>query len=446
MICLNEEVLPTTVFTIGTICERLLTNLVLYINRQYGYYDLFLIHPQGEIFYTVAPEADYGTNILSGKYANSRLGELVQNVLQTQTYGMSDFAPYAPSNNEPAAFIAKPLLDHNGTVELVIALQLSDKAITQIMHERAGMGATGETYLVGSDKLMRSNSYHDPENHSIICSFANPTQNAIKTEASSAVLENGKTGTQVINDYRDVSVLSAYTPLKVGDTTWAVIAEIDADEAFQPITKLEREFGLIAIFIGIITLLLVIYYTKLFTRPLLQVNSHLKIIAQGKMVENDIEYQAKDEIGELVKSAQLLKEGIENTIVQANAIAAGDYSNDVKRLSDQDQLGQALIEMVRRLREITAISQTIAAGDYSRHIESKGEHDVLGQALNQMTQQLQKVTDDNQQSDWLKTGQTQLNDLMSGEQDIVTMAKKIVSFLTTYVEAEVGLFYLLKES
>jgi signal transduction histidine kinase/CheY-like chemotaxis protein len=48
--------------------------------------------------------------------------------------------------------------------------------------------------------------------------------------------------------------------------------------------------------------------------------------------------------------------------------------------------------------------------------------------------------------DWLKTGQAQLNNLVSGEQENVTLAKNIISFLTTYIEAQVGLFYLLKES
>ncbi len=71
--------------------------------HQYGYYDLFLIQPQGQIFYSIEHESDYLTNILTGKYANSNLGKLIKKVIQTKVYGVSDFAPYAPSNNEPAA-------------------------------------------------------------------------------------------------------------------------------------------------------------------------------------------------------------------------------------------------------------------------------------------------------------------------------------------------------
>jgi methyl-accepting chemotaxis protein len=94
----------------------------------YGYYDLFLFTPQGDAFYTVAQEADYRTNFMDGEYADSNLGELFRRVMETKTFGMADFAPYAPSDGEPAAFIAQPIV-HGGKVELVIALQVSLSSI-----------------------------------------------------------------------------------------------------------------------------------------------------------------------------------------------------------------------------------------------------------------------------------------------------------------------------
>jgi hypothetical protein len=45
---------------------------------------------------------------------------------------------------------------------------------------------------------------------------------------------------------------------------------------------------------------------------------------------------------------------------------------------------------------------------------------------------------------WLKTGLAQLNEKWRGEQDILTLAKNTIDFLTTYLEAQVGLFYLLR--
>ncbi len=207
-----------------------------YITK-YGYYDLFLIHPKGKVFYTVSKEADYNTNVVDGKYAASGLGKLVRKVLSDKKYGVADFAPYAPSNNEPCGFIAQPLLD-NGEVELIVALQLSLEAINTIMQQREGMGETGETYLVGSDKLMRSDSFLDPTGHSVKASFANPSTGSVDTEAATLAL-SGKEDSKIIIDYNGNPVLSAFTPLKVGDTTWALIAEIDESEAFAAVNTIK---------------------------------------------------------------------------------------------------------------------------------------------------------------------------------------------------------------
>ncbi len=200
-----------------------------YITK-YGYYDLFLIHPKGRVFYTVTKEADYNTNMVDGKYASSGLGKLIRKVIDSKKYEVADFSPYAPSSNDPCGFIAQPLIE-NGEVRLIVALQLSLEAINKIMQQREGMGETGETYLVGSDKLMRSDSFLDPTGHSVKASFANPSSGSVDTEAVTLAL-SGKEDAKIIIDYNGNPVLSAFTPLTVGDTTWALIAEIDESEAF----------------------------------------------------------------------------------------------------------------------------------------------------------------------------------------------------------------------
>ena len=129
--------------------------------EKHDYYDLFLVSSQGYIFYTVTKEADLNTNILTGKYMDSNLGQLINKISQTKQYGFADFAPYTPSGGQPAAFFAQPLMDTNGQVVLYIALQLSVDGIQDIMNVRDGMGVTGESYLVGMDFKMRSNTYLD---------------------------------------------------------------------------------------------------------------------------------------------------------------------------------------------------------------------------------------------------------------------------------------------
>ena len=130
-----------------------------------------MIDDAGEIFYTLTKEADYQTNLITGKYNNSGLGKLFKKVQDSGKFAMSDFSNYAPSNGDPAGFIALPLTTNSG-ISVVVALQLSIEKISELMQQRAGMGETGESYLIGSDLLMRSNSFLDPEGHSVGASFS----------------------------------------------------------------------------------------------------------------------------------------------------------------------------------------------------------------------------------------------------------------------------------
>ncbi|MCF6249378.1 MAG: cache domain-containing protein, partial [Desulfobacula sp.] len=196
-----------------------------------GYYDYFVIDMDGMCVYSQAKEADYHTNLLTGKFKDSGLGKAVARAV-TGEIVFEDFAPYAPSNGDPAAFIAAPII-HGGVQTGVVALQLSLEKIQAVLNERTGLGETGEVYLVGKDKLMRSDSFLDPEYHNVKASFADPEKGRADTEAVRLALE-GKTGSDVIIDYNGNPVLSAYGPIDFLGVRWAILAEVDVAEAFSP--------------------------------------------------------------------------------------------------------------------------------------------------------------------------------------------------------------------
>lgn len=92
--------------------------------------------------------------------------------------------------------------------------------------------------------------------------------------------------------------------------------------------------------------------------------------------------------------------------------------------------------------KIIGLAEMISQGDYSVEVEKRSEEDRLGPALNRMTRRLREVTEENEKQDWLKTGQTQLNDQMRGQQDIAALSQNIITFLAKYLNAQVGAMYL----
>jgi len=315
----------------------------------YGYYDVFLVDKNGFVFYTTAKESDYQTNMINGKFSDSGLGKLVQKTFSTRHYGVADFKPYAPSNDEPAAFSATPIMN-GGEVEMIVALQLSPERINSIMQQRDGMGDTGETYLVGADHLMRSDSFLDPEGHSLKASFAGSVENnGVDTDAANDAL-SGRTDTRIITDYNGNPVFSSYSPLSVGDTTWAVIAEIDEAEVMEPVDALINSIMVLAVIFFIIVCFIAYILARSITGPIVKGVVFAQQLAEGDMVAN-LDVDQKDEIGQLASALINMRNQVGEVIQTVRAGA--------------DNLASAS-------QEVSATAQTISQGavEQSASVES----------------------------------------------------------------------------
>jgi methyl-accepting chemotaxis protein len=73
-----------------------------------------------------------------------------------------------------------------------------------------------------------------------------------------------------------------------------------------------------------------------------------------------IEISSNDEIGDLVKSLNIMTVNLNGTAKIADAIAGGNLTIDAKRLSDKGTLGMALERMVEKLRVIVSEALTAA--------------------------------------------------------------------------------------
>ncbi len=358
--------------------------------KMYGYYDLFLVNPDGYCFYTVAQEADYQTNFLTGTYSGSNLGRLIKKVINTRKFGLADFEPYAPSNNEPCAFIAQPFV-YDGNIEIVVALQLPLEAINSIMQERDGMGETGETYLVGPDKLMRSDSYLDPQGHSVKASFAGTVaQNGVDTKAVAEAI-SVKTDAQVILDYNGHPVLSAYTPVQVGNVTWALLAEIDEAEVLAPINALRNSIIVAGIILAALIALVAFFVARTIANPITKTAAIADNVSMGDLTST-IDIHQKDEIGVLADAMRTMVENLQGTVKIAERIAQGDLTVDVHPRSDKDALGHALKDMVEKLTnvvsEIKVSADNVAAG--SQQMSSTSQS--MSQGATEQASSLEEIT------------------------------------------------------
>jgi len=262
------------------------------VQRDWEYYDVFLFDMSGNLIYSVFKEEDYATNLAFGEWANSGLGEVFNKAkgISTGDVAFTDFAPYAPSAGAPAAFMAYPVSTKTGEKVGVIAVQMPIGRINAIVKHAEGLGETGETLLVGSDGLMRSDSRFKQE--STILKLKIETQNAKNALA-------GQTGLVTITNYTGSESISAYQPIDIFGNKWAAITEQVSAEALAPVNELKTsilmKLAMTALFLALIGYLL----SRSIAKPISELGEAMKKVAAGD-VKSDIPHTHRgDEIGQM---------------------------------------------------------------------------------------------------------------------------------------------------
>ncbi|MCK8601547.1 methyl-accepting chemotaxis protein [Desulfoferrobacter suflitae] len=310
---------------------------IIHFWKDTGYEDVYLIcSSHGHVMFSCAGGADQGTNLRAGPYKETNLARLWEKVVTTKQPAVVDFAPYPAKNNEPSAFAGYPITAENGSLRGVIVFQLSLDHINSIMKQRAGMGKTGETYLIGPDKLMRSDSYIKPKQFSVKASFANPEAGKVDTEAARQALA-GNTGEEILVDYAGNRVLSAFAPLGIGDLNWAIVAEINQDEAFASLDSLEWVMSVIAVVGSLLILVVAFLFAHSISKPIDESVEFTKRMSQGDFSDT-LHVQRKDELGVLG--------GALNEMVGKLGQMLGEISDTVETLDDSSEKLSAIAQEV----------------------------------------------------------------------------------------------------
>lgn len=339
-----------------------------YYSETYGYYDVFLIDiSNGAIVFTEALENDFGTFL---ENENTHLSILWKECRNTNAAVLSDMKKYAPSNGAPAMFVASPIIEDGKSIG-ILALQISNEAINKIMQEKSGLGESGETYLVGSDYLLRSDSRFSEE----------PTvlKQKIETKASKEAL-SGITNINIIKDYRDINVLSSYTQLELNGLNWSLIAEIDEAEIMQPVDSLAYLITLIGIISVVLIVIFALFIARSFIKPISKAVEVSQEIAKGNF-QVSIDVNQKDEIGILANALRDMISNLQDSVTIAKKVAEGDIVTS-KVLVDKradGELDVALKEMVNSLGESIELAKLVSDGKLTEARSITDSNDKKGE-------------------------------------------------------------------
>lgn len=260
-----------------------------------GYYDIFLFDSSGNLVYSVFKERDFATNVISGRWRDTDLGEAFRAARDNPVKGYQaffDFRRYAPSDGAPASFISTPIMGDDDELMGVLAFQMPIDRLNEILQEASGLGETGETYLIGQDLLMRSDSRFAEESTILT--------RKVEMKAAQRALD-GDHGVMVDLDAEGRTVMAAFAPMDFAGIHWGLLGQIARDEVMAPATNLA--WRILSITVGAVAALSVIGWllARSIVQPLQGIVGAVTSMAKGESVDVPAAERG-DEIGVLARS------------------------------------------------------------------------------------------------------------------------------------------------
>ncbi|MDJ1159542.1 methyl-accepting chemotaxis protein [Chelatococcus sp. SYSU_G07232] len=263
-----------------------------------GFADVILLNDKGDVIYTVEKRSDFGGNVVNGPLAASNLARAFKAAKEAAAQAeivFVDFDNYAPANQQPAAFLARAIRDDYGGTMGIIALQLSPDALNAIAVTR--LGKTGQTFIVGPDRLIRSQLPLSKEP-----TFLRAT--AYDNEALKGALQ-GQSGMVEAAGAGGVPSVVGALPLQIHGLKWAIVGEQTIAELEKPIE--EMAWLMFVIGTGILAGIGVLGWLagRTIYKPILAIRDTVEKLARAENAElKGIERH--DEIGELARAMKAI--------------------------------------------------------------------------------------------------------------------------------------------
>lgn len=173
----------------------------------------------------------------------------------------------------------------------------------------------------------------------------------------------------------------------------------------------------VAVIGGAIFLLICLLLTRSISRPMGQLVHVLEQYGNGDMTVR-ASLDTTDEIGFFAQKFNLMLDQI-------------------------NESAQTLQESESKFRRLfNQLQESINTGNYALRFPQESDSDDLPRSLNRMLQTLQDADNTAISQDWLKSGQTGLNSIISGKRNMDDLAREGLGFIARYVSAQVGTCYV----
>jgi hemerythrin-like metal-binding protein/PAS domain S-box-containing protein len=220
------------------------------------------------------------------------------------------------------------------------------------------------------------------------------------------------------NQENGEDIYMTFTPFTVGETItpWS-LGIVNSKNVIMHKANLNFIISIIVGIVGILILTIIIWLiARSISRPLVKTTYILGEIAKGKISQDSkINIKTNDEIGEIADSVNKLIDGLSKTAVFANQIGEGNLDAEFDLLSENDVLGNSLLEMRTSLKN-------------AEDEEKK-----------------RKIEDE--KINWLTKGLAKFGDILrQNNENLEVLSFNIMSQLVDYLEVNQGALYVINDA
>jgi len=336
-----------------------------------GYSDLFLFDPKGNLVYSVMKNDDFARNFAEGgELADSGLGRAFRSAAAFTEPGkvaFEDLSLYAVAGM-PASFLATPVFDARNKLIGVMAIEMPIGPINLMLQDNANLGQTGESILVGADKLMRSDSVFSTDNDTLSASYDYPVVDA-------ALAGNRADG--VTTDYRGMRMIATALPVEFNGAKWAMVTTMSEDEAFAPVAEMRNMMLLVGAGLLAVAAVVGLLFSRSISKPISRLTETMGALAEGKLDTEVKGAGRSDEIGDMAKAVQVFKENA----LKVTEMTEGERAASIQRRADRTEMMQTLQQAFGEVVD-AAIS-----GDFTKRVEAEfpdQELNALAHGVNEL--------------------------------------------------------------
>lgn len=252
---------------------------------------------------------------------------------------------YSPSLGRVVpAVIVQPVVDTRGEVWGVLAGRAKMSTLNEIMTERAGLGDTGETYLVGVDYALLTDAR-----------FITGEDIYIRTRGADAALNTQSSDSDLYENYQGERVLGVYRWLP--ELQVALLAEQGRSEALEAAnTAIALDLG-VALASTLLAMLAALIITRSIATPLAVLAETAAQIAEGNL-ELAAKVERTDEVGALAQAFNSMTAQLRDLIGSLERRVA-ERTQVLAHRSVQLETAAQIAEAVGTILELTELEQQV---------------------------------------------------------------------------------------